>query len=496
MEKKKQFFTNIQAYAKSQIADLFLHNFTADVDLKDDVENHMAEIGEKMNELLQTSKQDSLKVVSWYSTEFDVIVKKSLAESNTLYPKLLQLYDSFIKSGVEFPALRQSFAEFLTKNIREGDMDAQKTEFLDAHGNSVERVFTIQTVYDEEGDFLYKGEIDLKTGLAHGFGVRVTSDGAQYQGFFDQGRFHIWGAFVCPVGSTYRGEYEYGHRKGRGTYIFPDGKRFEGSFHLNNIQGRGVLTLADGTKIIGIESLGRINGNATYTYSNGDRFEGYVVDGQRSGQGTFTKKNGFSYSGEYLNDLPNGKGKVKYVNGDSFEGEFVKGLFEGQGTYTWKNGTTYSGSFTQGYRNGQGTLLWGNSTYEGEWKYDKPHGPGAIILIPGKKTYGIWLRGFQIEETPALLDKIDPKTFNQLEEKLISNFAKKHKGFYNFELLLSSLINPELSIAFTTRSGILNDMKKSLEDARDLGALKTDRLEVQVTTSDAEKKQSDDSNSD
>jgi len=49
---------------------------------------------------------------------------------------------------------------------------------------------------------------------------------------------------------------------------------------------------------------------------------------------------------------------------------------------------------------------------------------------------------------------------------LVRNFEKKSEGLYNFELLLSSLINPELSISLTTRSGILNDMKKSLDDAR------------------------------
>lgn len=49
---------------------------------------------------------------------------------------------------------------------------------------------------------------------------------------------------------------------------------------------------------------------------------------------------------------------------------------------------------------------------------------------------------------------------------MVRNFEKKSEGLYNFELLLSSLINPELSISLTTRSGILNDMKKSLDDAR------------------------------
>jgi len=59
-------------------------------------------------------------------------MKKSLAESNTLYPKLLQLYESFIKSGVEFPALRDSFSQFVQKNAKEGDIEAQKTDFIDA----------------------------------------------------------------------------------------------------------------------------------------------------------------------------------------------------------------------------------------------------------------------------------------------------------------------------------------------------------------------------
>jgi len=48
MEKKKQFISNLQAFSKQQITDLFLSDFAAEVDLKDDVASNMAEIGEKM----------------------------------------------------------------------------------------------------------------------------------------------------------------------------------------------------------------------------------------------------------------------------------------------------------------------------------------------------------------------------------------------------------------------------------------------------------------
>ena len=46
-----------------------------------------------------------------------------------------------------------------------------------------------------------------------------------------------------------------------------------------------------------------------------------------------------------------------------------------EGVQTFENGDVYQGAFKDGKKHGKGILRTRNDrSYEGEWKYDKPHG--------------------------------------------------------------------------------------------------------------------------
>ena len=75
-----------------------------------------------------------------------------------------------------------------------------------------------------------------------------------------------------------------------------------------------------------------------------------------------------------------------------YEGEFKDGIYHGQGSSKrHDNGTTYEGEWKYNKPNGQGTLITKKgSKYVGEWKDNKRNGQGTQTSASGKKFVGVF----------------------------------------------------------------------------------------------------------
>lgn len=114
----------------------------------------------------------------------------------------------------------------------------------------------------------YYGQIDAKSNLPHGFGVKfyadksiyigewqngvrhsfstkvstwIRPDGCHYEGQFVNDFKHGIGTMTYPDGTTYTGEFAKGFEHGTGKKVYPDGGYFEGKFRYGKRDGLGVM---------------------------------------------------------------------------------------------------------------------------------------------------------------------------------------------------------------------------------------------------------------
>ncbi|CAG0890421.1 unnamed protein product [Cyprideis torosa] len=93
---------------------------------------------------------------------------------------------------------------------------------------------------------IYLGEWS-STGLKHGTGHLLLSNGVHYDGEFKEGLFSGLGSLRFPDGNKYEGEFLHGWFHGSGVFSRPDGMMFEGEFRGGRIWGHGLMTFVDGT---------------------------------------------------------------------------------------------------------------------------------------------------------------------------------------------------------------------------------------------------------
>lgn len=103
-------------------------------------------------------------------------------------------------------------------------------------------------------------------------------------------------------------------------------------------------------------------------------YVGETKNGMANGNGVGIWDNGSIYRGEWRNNLRNGEGEFTWKDGAKYEGDFVMGIRSGKGTFHYKTGEKYVGEFKDGIRHGKGILYDrdNNTSFNGEWKNDKP----------------------------------------------------------------------------------------------------------------------------
>jgi hypothetical protein len=100
--------------------------------------------------------------------------------------------------------------------------------------------------------------------VREGRGILVKKDGAIYEGWFRNNKFHGRGRVISAQGDMYDGELRDGKEYGHGTFIW-----------------------ADGSKYVGEMKDGERNGHGIYEWPDGEKYEGGFVNSKREGKGAF-----------------------------------------------------------------------------------------------------------------------------------------------------------------------------------------------------------------
>jgi hypothetical protein len=181
-------------------------------------------------------------------------------------------------------------------------------------------------IYEESSPPLYHGAYEL-------------SDGREYTGYWQYGKFAREGTLRFPNGTTYRGGFLNGKYHGKGKLVF------------SNLQG--------------------FHGEC------GNVYEGLFLYGQfHDVDGKLWLMGGVSYRGGFVNGLKHGKGRLSMGNGKIITGNFVGdecpvGMIE-------------YGNHVREYRV-DGKLL---GYYRGGIKHGLRHGNGALTFADGSKLKG------------------------------------------------------------------------------------------------------------
>ncbi len=105
---------------------------------------------------------------------------------------------------------------------------------------------------------------------------------------------------------------------------------------------------------------------------------------------TFGKR---KYIGSFENGKFNGQGKLTYSNGDTYEGEFKDNKKHGKGTLLLDSvGESYRGQFEDDMISGEGELSYpGGDRYQGQFQQNKKHGRGRYFRAVGVELEGQWV---------------------------------------------------------------------------------------------------------
>ncbi|KAF5186177.1 Phosphatidylinositol 4-phosphate 5-kinase [Thalictrum thalictroides] len=178
---------------------------------------------------------------------------------------------------------------------------------------------------------LYVG--NFKGLLPHGKGKYTWTDGATYDGEWDEGTMSGSGRFCWISGATYEGEVSGGYLHGFGTFIGLDGSIYRGTWRMNIQHGLGKKQ-----------------------YCNLDTYEGSWKEGVKEGSGRYDWSAGDTYIGNWKAGNMCGRGFMKWANSDMFDGFWLDGLKHGSGFYRFSDGDYYFGTWSKDLKDGQGTF--------------------------------------------------------------------------------------------------------------------------------------------
>lgn len=215
------------------------------------------------------------------------------------------------------------------------------------------------------------------------------------------------GKIIVNEAILYSGTFKNGYPHGTGTYYrIIDGKSvkyYVGDFKKGQMSGQGKLYDSSSGKLLmqGRFEDGNINGSVVH-YRDGDIKKIYI-EGIQNGDDLISAKI-YNEAGimVFKGDIY-GKGTLysEITGRKLFEGEMSKRLPHGKAVQYYNIGKNdgrdkllYDGDFIFGIREGYGILkdIKGFTSYEGQWKNNKPDGTGRA-WVDGKKFEGIFIEG-------------------------------------------------------------------------------------------------------
>jgi antitoxin component YwqK of YwqJK toxin-antitoxin module len=96
------------------------------------------------------------------------------------------------------------------------------------------------------------------------------------------------------------------------------------------------------------------------------------------------------------NNIKHGVGVMLYSDSTKYEGEWRFDRPHGYGKKSYQGNSTYEGKFSKGLRDGEGIMYWPSSKiwYQGAWKSDEYNGSGIEYYQNGNLWYdGSWKNG-------------------------------------------------------------------------------------------------------
>merc|ERR550514_2518009 len=125
----------------------------------------------------------------------------------------------------------------------------------------------------------------------------------QYQGSYKGTKKHGFGRLTIN-GSTYEGGFFDDMKHGNGTLTWSDGRQFRGQFERGRFHGAAVMTWPDGRLYCGQYIEDRKHGEGTFTWQDGRRYSGQWILGKRHGTGVYTNAKGITRTGTWNMDRP------------------------------------------------------------------------------------------------------------------------------------------------------------------------------------------------
>ena len=142
---------------------------------------------------------------------------------------------------------------------------------------------------------------------------------------------------------------------------------------------------------------------------------GVAADGTISGKGklvwrvrgsaSYDPRTVFSvYSGELRDGRPEGSGRLEIRSGEVLQGTWKAGLLDGEGMHIDDRGNRYEGTFVAGRPHGQGRLMTRTGEiYAGGFVDGLRHGKARVTLAGGTSYESLWERGREIGGRPDRL---------------------------------------------------------------------------------------------
>lgn len=398
------------------------------------IENEMYSLIENSirKDAIPKFRENYEKLIKDHFDSLDSIFKKyhkRVKNSSVKLEKLTNELDYFLTAKEKIYGVKGKKAISLRKKVRNQAIQSFKRKFKQEYpGRTLKEIRMgsewVDNVKDDEDQSFYSGIVNKGTQKPNGIGVRVWPNGTTYQGFFKEGELDTYGYLKKIDGIEYLSGFK--------------GGKFFG--HWLEIQSACLVHNPDqgiDLAINPIQEYSNINegyesdeggSDITIYFSDRSIMKGPIEDIRTKGGIASFKTDNFEYNGNFSRHCKyEGYGEALYKDqNNSYKGYFFKDRFdtskvEGQSSvFIWGDkgyklrlkstegdkdivigDVKYTGDYKDGFKHGHGVLVFigAGFGYEGEWKYDRPHGEGRVFKITDKQekqvfVEGIWESGY------------------------------------------------------------------------------------------------------
>ena len=252
-------------------------------------------------------------------------------------------------------------------NIKKKVKEAKAPNKNDGKNDKIYKAVTGSALATHKGLGNYSVALDGTKGLKN---KASKGKGFKYQGQHMKKEKHGYGIRVTDDGAIYEGIWSHDQPKGKGRRVNADGSFFEGIFNSFDDFKIGTLVVKNQMIYEG-EFKGKLaEGSGKQSNSQGDVYVGTFKAGKREGDFAVQFKNGDLLIATFKADQIDGKAMLYYSGGDYYEGLFKQGIPGGAGVLCREN-IIFTGEFKGHGLNGEYSVFDDGKTTKETWKNDK-----------------------------------------------------------------------------------------------------------------------------